>query len=366
LNYETNEYKLLQIVIFAQPEFAETLHHHSNVSDRISLFYFLKPLNFHDTKSMIQFRLNRSGKDNKTPPIFSPGAVFAIYRHTNGYPRKIVHTCHQGLLAMIIQNRNRVDFFWVRSFIRRKKYIGTQRHGRPIFSLVCCVIVLIALYFDHKHEKVIMHHAKTWVRLLDRPQTPALFKSRPKNSNDMPAKSIQIPPKKTDRVKKITSPYGFPSILGRIVLKPNENLWMMIRRIYGEFSSRHMHTIRSANPHIADPDKVNAGEEIIFPATPVVIDPSPKDAFFIEISKHRHLHEAYDQIGVYLKQSHPIKLIPYWNERSGMWFAILYKKWYTDRKSATEEKESLPYAIASQSKIISAWGRDTVFFVNPF
>jgi general secretion pathway protein A len=38
LNYETNEYKLLQIVIFAQKEFAETLEDHANFADRINLY----------------------------------------------------------------------------------------------------------------------------------------------------------------------------------------------------------------------------------------------------------------------------------------------------------------------------------------
>jgi general secretion pathway protein A len=54
LNYETNEYKLLQIVIFAQREFENTLRERSNFTDRINFLHELGPLNFRDTRSMIR------------------------------------------------------------------------------------------------------------------------------------------------------------------------------------------------------------------------------------------------------------------------------------------------------------------------
>ena len=50
LNYETNENKLLQIVIFAQNEFRRILKRHANFADRVNQFYFLKPLNFRETR----------------------------------------------------------------------------------------------------------------------------------------------------------------------------------------------------------------------------------------------------------------------------------------------------------------------------
>ena len=40
LNYETNENKLLQIILFAQNEFAEILKSHGNFADRVNQYYF--------------------------------------------------------------------------------------------------------------------------------------------------------------------------------------------------------------------------------------------------------------------------------------------------------------------------------------
>ncbi len=80
LNFETNEYKLLQIVIFAQKELETVLDAHANVADRINLHHDLEPLNFKDTRLMIEFRINQSREASGKTGIFSYPALWAIYR----------------------------------------------------------------------------------------------------------------------------------------------------------------------------------------------------------------------------------------------------------------------------------------------
>jgi len=119
LNYETNEFKLLQIVIFAQKEFENTIRKFPNFADRINLFHQLKPLNFRDTHLMIKYRLEKSSNSPKKLNLFTYPALWAIYRITGGYPRKIINLCHQSILSMIIQNRSRSSYFLVRTCARR-------------------------------------------------------------------------------------------------------------------------------------------------------------------------------------------------------------------------------------------------------
>ncbi|MDD4861657.1 MAG: AAA family ATPase, partial [Smithellaceae bacterium] len=52
LNYETNSFKLLQIIIFAQPEFRKNLAARANLLDRVNYLCNLKPLSFRQTKAM--------------------------------------------------------------------------------------------------------------------------------------------------------------------------------------------------------------------------------------------------------------------------------------------------------------------------
>jgi len=119
LNYETNEYKLLQIVIFAQKEFESTIRKYPNFADRINLFHLLKPLGFNDTRLMIKFRLEKSSNARRQLNLFTYPALWAIYRISAGYPRKIINLCHQSILSMIIQNRSKSGYFLVRACARR-------------------------------------------------------------------------------------------------------------------------------------------------------------------------------------------------------------------------------------------------------
>ena len=119
LNYETNEFKLLQIIIFAQKEFENTIKRYANFADRINLYHYLKPLSFRDTRLMIRYRLEKSKDTNKKIDIFSFPALLTIYRKTRGYPRKIINLCHHCVLAMIVQNRTKVGYRLVRSCIKR-------------------------------------------------------------------------------------------------------------------------------------------------------------------------------------------------------------------------------------------------------
>jgi len=119
LNYETNEFKLLQIIIFAQKEFDATIRRYPNFADRINLYHQLKPLNFHDTRHMIKYRLEISSNSPQTLNLFSYPALWAIYRITGGYPRKIINLCHQSVLSMIIQNRSKCSYLLVRTCARR-------------------------------------------------------------------------------------------------------------------------------------------------------------------------------------------------------------------------------------------------------
>ena len=79
LNYETNERKLLQIVIFAQEEFRQIIRKRANFADRINEFYHLGPLSFRETRKMIRFRLAKACRDGDPPPsLFTFSGLWAI------------------------------------------------------------------------------------------------------------------------------------------------------------------------------------------------------------------------------------------------------------------------------------------------
>ena len=108
LNFETNDSKLIQVIIFAQPEFKELLDRHENFRDRIAFGYSLKPLDLEDTIQFISHRLIVAGAD-KENLLFSEDAMKIIHEKTKGFPRKIVTTCHQLIIDMLLTGNKKID-----------------------------------------------------------------------------------------------------------------------------------------------------------------------------------------------------------------------------------------------------------------
>lgn len=108
LNYETNDYKLLQLVIMAQTELLPRMKRIHNFMDRIALKYTLNPLDESETKQMIEFRLQHAGymRDNT---LFDDEAIQLIYQYTQGYPRKILLLCHDAIEEVVMQEKETID-----------------------------------------------------------------------------------------------------------------------------------------------------------------------------------------------------------------------------------------------------------------
>ena len=119
LNYETNEYKLLQLLLMGQLELLPRLREIENLWDRISLKYILNPLDEQETKEMIEFRLNKAGY-NIGPAFFTDEAIKEIYHHTQGYPRRIAMLCHNSLKALVMESKPVVDAAIIRELMARE------------------------------------------------------------------------------------------------------------------------------------------------------------------------------------------------------------------------------------------------------
>nr|MBU1327780.1 AAA family ATPase [Candidatus Omnitrophota bacterium] len=122
LNYETNEYKLLQLVIMGQMELLPKLQRINNFSDRISLKYILNPLDYNETKNMIEFRLKQAGAASGKE-IFTEKAILMIYQYTQGYPRKIAAVCHNLLEELVMRDRKIIEEDLVNEVIEKDRKV---------------------------------------------------------------------------------------------------------------------------------------------------------------------------------------------------------------------------------------------------
>ena len=109
-NLETDDRKLLQIVLMGQPELRDRLNDHSlrQLRQRITVRYHLRPLRFNEVKDYIRHRLHISGANGT--PYFSMGAIWRVFNYSHGIPRLINAACDKCLLAGWVGQRDGINF----------------------------------------------------------------------------------------------------------------------------------------------------------------------------------------------------------------------------------------------------------------
>jgi general secretion pathway protein A len=117
-NLETDDRKLLQIVLLGQPELRDRLNDFRlrQLRQRITVRYHLRPLKRLEVAQYIQHRLEVSGANGS--PVFTGGAIWRIHRYSQGIPRLINAVCDKCLLAGFVQQRDNIDFRMVGLAIR--------------------------------------------------------------------------------------------------------------------------------------------------------------------------------------------------------------------------------------------------------
>ncbi|MDA0148565.1 ExeA family protein [Vibrio sp. LaRot3] len=106
-NLETEQRKLLQIVLFGQPELDERLelYHLRQFRQRITFSAKLRPLSIDETVAYITTRLEKAGGYSEVIPF---ALKKAVWRASGGIPRLINQICHKSLVLSCSQGCNLV------------------------------------------------------------------------------------------------------------------------------------------------------------------------------------------------------------------------------------------------------------------
>ncbi|MGE4578412.1 MAG: ExeA family protein [Desulfuromonadales bacterium] len=98
-NLETEKRKLLQIVLFAQPELEDRLQQPGlrQLRQRLAFSYRLPPLDHQGVSGYVGHRLLVAGHQGGA--LFAPGALKLLARGSRGIPRLINILCHKAMLS---------------------------------------------------------------------------------------------------------------------------------------------------------------------------------------------------------------------------------------------------------------------------
>jgi general secretion pathway protein A len=108
-NLETNQRKLLQMVMLGQPELRDKLAKPElrQLSQRVTARYHLGPLTKEEVPRYVEYRLTAAGL--KRANLFPRNVLNRVYRLTGGVPRVINVLCDRALLGTYVQGQDRVD-----------------------------------------------------------------------------------------------------------------------------------------------------------------------------------------------------------------------------------------------------------------
>ena len=143
-NLETRQSKLLQIVLFGQPELDVKLAQPEirQLKERITYSFQLPPFNPNDIRDYLNSRVRACGC--RAAELFSPGAVQAIAQYSHGLVRRINIIADKSLLAAYADSTIQVSKVHVAKAAKDSEFTtGRRRWWLP--ASVAAAVVAVAL-----------------------------------------------------------------------------------------------------------------------------------------------------------------------------------------------------------------------------
>jgi general secretion pathway protein A len=404
LNYETNDQKLLQILIFGQNEIDRILARHPNFADRVSLFHRLPPLSRKETALFIRYRLERcqDGDPRKPAVHFTRGALGLIHSLTGGYPRKIINLCHNILLTLIIVGTAKVTPAIVRKAAGHLPALNPVPGRRGLSWALAGALSMglgLWLFFPAWHPLVARWSPSppiTAQKTEDLPvftagdmespappgpanatvPTPAVPAADPETPTQRapsgdphpsaattaepmaavaPA-SLPMRPGPEETEAPATAPIEVqpPLSLGKVRVEGDETLWTMVETIYGKCTSRLVARIVRHNTGMTDADRILRGQPIDFPALEERPVPSTH-RYWIQLARFTRLEAAY--AAVRHQPEVPLRILTVRQPGDGLDYLVVLKRPAVDPLEARDRLAQLPAALAAGARVTDLGGR---------
>ena len=147
-NLETESKKLLQVVLFGQPELDTRLQQDNlrQLRQRITFSYQLRPLLANETSSYVEHRLTVSGY--RGGPLFEEKALRLLHQASGGIPRIINILAHKCLMLSYGENVRNINTKLVTLAIQDTESAMQPRNFRlPIMAAILVVEMILVIWW---------------------------------------------------------------------------------------------------------------------------------------------------------------------------------------------------------------------------
>jgi len=145
-NLETENDKLIQIVLAGQPELSALLALPAlrQLNQRISVRYRLQSMTMKETQAYIRHRMVVAGETGGVS--FCHSAIILIHIYSKGLPRLINNLCDRALLIGYGDERRRITSgVVIRGIMELLNKPNSKQLSMAFFGLICILIIFIAL-----------------------------------------------------------------------------------------------------------------------------------------------------------------------------------------------------------------------------
>ncbi len=144
-NLQVGKHKLIQIVLFGQPELDEKLEQSNmrQLKDRIVHHFSIQPISRKVVDDYLMFRMRAAGY--KGPDVFSAAAVLHIGKASQGLMRRVNILADKALLAAFVENTHKIEARHVQAAIRDSEMVPMNNWlNRKSISMAGGVALLAA------------------------------------------------------------------------------------------------------------------------------------------------------------------------------------------------------------------------------
>ena len=143
-NLETNQHKLLQIIMIGQPELRDMLSRPDmeQLSQRITARYHLGSLTKEEVREYVDYRLKIAGGSGR---IFPDAAIGRLHKFSRGIPRLINVICDRSLLGAYAQGKDTIDIMTLLQAVHEVSGKKKRRQPSKILRWALAGLLIIGI-----------------------------------------------------------------------------------------------------------------------------------------------------------------------------------------------------------------------------
>jgi general secretion pathway protein A len=287
-NLETDQEKLVQIVLMGQPELQARLDRPSlrQLKQRVALQCRLLPLEDKEVGSYVHFRLRAAGYKGKD--LFHSDAFRQIAFYSNGIPRLVNIICDNALLCTYARSRKTVSVDIIKEAARDLR-LGSE--AQPAQAEITPSVFVAKTETEtpiagapngvprHKVRRMVRVGVETCLTLLVLVAVASLID--PHNFLTNARRGLEVARHNLDQwVLFITHREGVPEKINaevkverkverrekRVVIPPGSSVYRIAANTYGANSALGIDLIKESNPEIKNLSRVTAGKDLLLPS----------------------------------------------------------------------------------------------------